>query len=137
MYLKHEHWRAMIYYDFKVGLSEEQCVPRLQLAFNNEAPSRAVGFRWFREFRNGRNSLQDEEHMGRPVSSDTLENVGRVRKMIEGDNPFTYHMIHYTLGIDLAAVYKVMQDELKMKKKCFSMGFASSHPTPESVKISA
>ncbi|GBP40634.1 hypothetical protein EVAR_32676_1 [Eumeta japonica] len=94
MYLKHEHWRAMIYYDFKTGLSEEQCVQRLK--FNNGAPSRATVFRWFREFRNGRNSIQDEEHTGRPVSTVTRYNV---LKIIKDDDRSPYYKIHNALGI--------------------------------------
>ncbi|GBP34089.1 hypothetical protein EVAR_28222_1 [Eumeta japonica] len=47
-----------------VGLNAEQCVQRLQLAFNNEALSQATVFQWFREFPNGRYSFQDEMRQG-------------------------------------------------------------------------
>ncbi|XP_015914213.3 putative uncharacterized protein DDB_G0286901 [Parasteatoda tepidariorum] len=59
----------MIFYDFKAGLNQEECVQQLQLAFGDESPARATVFRWFKEFSRGRNFPQDEEHTGRPPSA--------------------------------------------------------------------
>lgn len=38
-----EHYRAMIFQDFKVDLCEEQCVQRLYLAFGDEPHSLFLG----------------------------------------------------------------------------------------------
>lgn len=38
--------RAMIYYDSKVGLSEQQSLDGLELVFGDKTPSRATVFRW-------------------------------------------------------------------------------------------
>ncbi|WP_206688062.1 hypothetical protein, partial [Aestuariibaculum marinum] len=38
MNLSREHVRAVIYYVFKIGLSEQQSLERLQLAFDDESP---------------------------------------------------------------------------------------------------
>ncbi|MFX9165696.1 hypothetical protein ABTN87_19735, partial [Acinetobacter baumannii] len=54
MELTREHFRAMIFYDFKAGLNPAECVQRLQLAFGDESPARATVFRWFKEFSRGR-----------------------------------------------------------------------------------
>ncbi|GBP16541.1 hypothetical protein EVAR_19342_1 [Eumeta japonica] len=69
-------------------------------------------------FRNGRNSLQDEEHTGRP-STVASYNLARVRKTIKGDNRCTYHVMQYILGIGCEAVYEVLQDKLNMRKIVF------------------
>ena len=63
-----EHFRSIIFYDFKVGLNQEACIQRLQLAFDDKSPARATVFRSFKEFSRGRNFLQDEEHIGKPPS---------------------------------------------------------------------
>ncbi|GFY08942.1 histone-lysine N-methyltransferase SETMAR [Trichonephila clavipes] len=62
MELTREYYRATIFYDFKTGLNQEECVPWLQLAFGDKSPCRATVFRWFKEFYSGYNSLLDEEH---------------------------------------------------------------------------
>ncbi|GFV15875.1 hypothetical protein TNCV_988581 [Trichonephila clavipes] len=36
---------AMIFYYFKAGLNQDECVQRLQLAFGDESPCRATVFR--------------------------------------------------------------------------------------------
>ncbi|GBP12268.1 hypothetical protein EVAR_6435_1 [Eumeta japonica] len=73
-------------YDYKIDLSEEQSVQRLQLVLNNKAPSETTVFRWFREFRDGSNSLQDEEYTERPVLTFTSDNVALIHIMIKDNN---------------------------------------------------
>lgn len=62
-----EHFRAMIFYDFKVGLTQLQCVDRIRLAFGDEAPTRATVYNWFSAFNRGRSSLADEFLGGRQL----------------------------------------------------------------------
>ena len=42
---KAEHYCAMIFYDFKAGLNQEEYLHQLQLEFGNECPSHATVFR--------------------------------------------------------------------------------------------
>ena len=99
MELSRENFQVMIFYDFKVGLNENQCVERLHSAFGGEAPSRATVFRWFSEYRKGRETFCDEDRAGRPCSAVTPENIVAVQKMIESDGKCTYHMIEISLRI--------------------------------------
>ncbi|GFU96536.1 histone-lysine N-methyltransferase SETMAR [Trichonephila clavipes] len=62
MELMREHHRTMIFYDFTAGLNQDKYVQRLQLEFGDESPCYATVFRRFKEFFEGRNSLQGEEH---------------------------------------------------------------------------
>ncbi|GFU65041.1 histone-lysine N-methyltransferase SETMAR [Trichonephila clavipes] len=73
MELTREHYRFLIFYDFKAGLNQEGCVQRRQLAFGDESPCHATVFRWFKEFCSGHNSLQDEEHTKIPRSANSDE----------------------------------------------------------------
>ncbi|GFY15500.1 histone-lysine N-methyltransferase SETMAR [Trichonephila clavipes] len=72
----------MIFYDFKTGLNQEESVKRMQLAFGDESVCRGTVFRWFTEFCSGHNSLQDEEHTGRPRSVVIPDNV--LKKNVNG-----------------------------------------------------
>lgn len=92
MEVSREHYRAMIYYDFKSNLNEHESFSftRLQQAFGVKAPSRATIFRWFCEFKRGRSSFGDEERNGRPPCSVTPENVARVQELINEDTRCTY-----------------------------------------------
>ena len=45
MELTLEHFRAMIFYDLKGGVNQDESIQRLQLAFGNERPSCTSAFR--------------------------------------------------------------------------------------------
>ena len=117
MELTREHYRAMIFYDFKAGLNQNECLQRLRLAVGNECPSHATVFRWFKQFCRGRNSLQDEEHTGRPSSAVIPDNVSAIRKILMDDNRCTYQMIQKELNIRSTAITKIIHKELHVKKK--------------------
>ena len=57
MELTRQHYRDMIFCDFKVGLGQEECLQRLQLVYRtkhiSEALPRVTVFRWLTEFRSG------------------------------------------------------------------------------------
>ena len=76
------HFRAMMFYDFKCGLNETECIQRLIRAYGDSAPSRATVFRWFAEFKGGRVTLEDEERSGRPNTAVTLEKVVAAEKIL-------------------------------------------------------
>ena len=99
MELESDHFRSMIWYDFKCGLNESQTLERLTQAFWDLAPSRATVFRWFAEFKRGRTSLKDEERSGRPKYVVTEENISAVEALIKEDPRRTYKDIAGALGI--------------------------------------
>ena len=80
-----QHYLALIFNYFKAGVIRDDCVQRLQAAFGNKCPCRATVFRWFKEFCRGRNFLHNDEHIGRPLSAVTPDNVSAIRK-----NKFMY-----------------------------------------------
>ena len=51
MELTRQHYFIMILCDFKLGLGQEECLQRLQLAYEDETPYLSTVLRWFTEFR--------------------------------------------------------------------------------------
>ena len=90
MEISRENFRAMILYDYKCNLTPKQCIDRLHLAFENEAPSNRTVYNWFAEFQRGRTFLSDE--------------------MIEQDWHITYREIQASLGIDMKAIHTILHD---------------------------
>ena len=66
-----EHFRAIIFYNFRCGFAQQQCIDEFNSVFGDEAPSRTGVYWWYGEFNRGRNSLQDEFR----VVSETIEAV--------------------------------------------------------------
>ena len=80
------------FYNFRRGLTQQQCIDELNSIFDNEALSRTSSvYRWYGEFNRGRSLLQDEFRKSRPIDA--------VRKLILEDRHVTYREIETTLGI--------------------------------------
>ena len=68
MELNREHFRAIIFYNFRRGLTQQQCINELNSIFRDEAPLRISAYRWYGGFNRGRSSLLDEFRESRPKS---------------------------------------------------------------------
>ncbi|GFU41423.1 uncharacterized protein TNCV_2171771 [Trichonephila clavipes] len=107
-------------------------------AIGDESPCHATFFRWLKEFCIGHNSLQDEEHTGRPRPAVFPEKVSAIPKMLMDDNRCTYQMIQKELNFGSAAIYTFIHNELHMKKVvCLWVPHnLTHHQKEECVKIS-
>lgn len=68
MELNREHFRAIIFYNFRRGLTQQHCIDELFSTFEDEATSRTTIYRWFADFNRGRSFMKDELREGRPKS---------------------------------------------------------------------
>ena len=99
MELNRENFRAMIYYDFRRGLSRQGCIDELISTFGDDDPSYATVKCWYNEFNRGHHSLADEFCKGRPKSVVRPENINALQKLIMQDRYVTYCETEATLGI--------------------------------------
>ena len=118
MELNREHFRAIIFYNFRRGLTQQQCIDELNSIFGDEAPSRTSVYRWYGEFNRGRSSLQDEFREGRPKSVVVPETIDAVRQLILQDRHVTYREIETTLGISGTSIHSILHEHLTVKKIC-------------------
>jgi transposase len=63
--------------------------------------------KWFERFRNGCESVEDEERSGRPSTSKTQENVERVREIIRSNRRLTIGEIPEDLNIFYDSVQNI------------------------------
>jgi len=54
----------------------------LKLVYGDVAVNMKTVYKWFERFRNGCESVEDEERSGRPSTSKSQENAERVSEMI-------------------------------------------------------
>ena len=58
----------------------------LKLVYGDAAVTMKTVYKWFERFRNGCESVEDEERLGRPSKSKTQENVESVSEMIRSNS---------------------------------------------------
>lgn len=118
MNFSRENFRAIIFYNFKRGLTPKQCIEELRSTFQDEAPSNATIYNWYAEFGRGRTWLTDDFREGRPATSITQENIDAVRVLIEQDRHVTYSEIEASLGITATAINSILHQHLNVRKLC-------------------
>jgi len=108
--------RVCIKFCHKLGKSASETLEMLQQAYGDDAMGRSATFEWYSRFKNGRMSIEDDERSGRPCSSNTAENVERVRVAVHEDRRRTINDISDIVGISFGSCQKILTDDLKMRR---------------------
>jgi hypothetical protein len=85
--------RVCIKFCHKLGKTATEKYEMLQQAFGETALSRSKRFEWYSRFKNGRTSIDDDPHTGRPLTARTNEIVDSVNAVIRGNRRLTIREI--------------------------------------------
>jgi len=66
----------------KLGKSGPEMLQLLRTAYGYAVLSSAQVFRWHKAFKDGRESVEDEERAGHPLTSRSENNVARVKAVV-------------------------------------------------------
>ena len=66
--------------------------------------------KWVRHFNDGRESIENDPRVGRPVSVLTEKNVATVKTLIEEDARYTVQEIEELSGIHSSSVLKILRE---------------------------
>ena len=116
MELNRGHFRAIIFYNFRHGLTQQPCIDELNSIFGDETPSRTSVYLWYDEFNLGRSSLKNEFREGRPKSVVVPKTIDAVRQLILQDRHVTYREIETTIGISGTSMDSILHEHLTVKK---------------------
>jgi len=87
-----------------------------KLVYGDAAVTMKTVYRWFERFRNGCESVEDEERSGRPSTSKTQENFERVSEMIRSNRRLSIREISEDLNISYGSVQNILATDLNMKR---------------------
>ena len=93
----------------------------LQQVYGDETMSRSRVCEWYKRFKEGREDVKDDPRSGRLSTSRTEANVERVRQMVRGDRRLTVRRIANELGMNRNSVWKIITEDLGMRKVCAKM----------------
>ncbi|KAL0852947.1 hypothetical protein ABMA27_012740 [Loxostege sticticalis] len=96
--MKFEH-RAVIKFLSKEGNTPTQIRERMLKVFGDSSPSEFVIKFWSKQFKHGRESLEDDPRSGRPISAVTADNVEKVKNLILADRRIKQWEIARDVGI--------------------------------------
>ena len=88
----------------------------LKEAFGEQALSQARTFEWLKRFKDGRESVEDDKHSGRPSTCTTPEMIAKVREVILEDRRKTIHDVCNRVGLSYGSCQRILADELNMRR---------------------
>ena len=90
----------------------------LQKVYGNGALKYATVCKWVHRFNDGRESIENDPRVGRPVSVLTEKNVATVKTLIEEDARYTVQEIEELSDIHSSSVLKILRERLGLHKIC-------------------
>jgi len=93
---------------FKMQKIAKETHEMLKLVRGDAAVTMKMVYKWFERFRNGCESVEDEERSRRPSTPKTQENVERVSEMIRSYRRLTIRGISEDLSVSYASVKNVL-----------------------------
>ena len=94
-----------------------ETIELINKSYGSAAMSRAIVYRWYACFRDGRENVKDDARSGRPSTARTDENVEFVRLLIE-DRRTTLQMIADHLSIGKETDRWIVTEDLGERKIC-------------------
>ena len=112
--MDHEQ-RINMKFCFKLRKSAKETHEMLKLVYGDAAVTMKTVYKWFERFRDGCESVEDEERSGLPSTSKTQVNVKRVSEMIRLNRRLTIREIAEDLNISYVSVKNILTTYLNMR----------------------
>ena len=109
------HEQHVMKFCFILQKSAKETHEMLKLVYGDAPVTMKTVYKWFEWFRNGCESVQDEEWSGHPSTSETQENVERVSETIRSNRQLTIREISEDLNISYGSVQNILTTDLNMR----------------------
>ena len=90
----------------------------LQTAFRPSWRNRTSVFEWHKRFKEGMESMRDDERCGRSKEVRTPELIGQIKNFMDKDRPVSIETISAQFFVSVGTVHTIIREELKMRKIC-------------------
>jgi hypothetical protein len=84
--------------------------------FGNEALGRIQMYEWWKRFKDGQNSTDDDPRPGRPSASKTDEIIAKDREVIRSNRRLTFHEVAEEVSISKTVCHEILTKNLGMRR---------------------
>ncbi|UYV76570.1 hypothetical protein LAZ67_14001209 [Cordylochernes scorpioides] len=106
--------RAVIKFNAKLGRSASETYISMKQVYGTLWLSKSNVFIWHKRFSDGRNTLEDDKHTGRPSSSKTPESIEKVREFVANNRSASLGMMAEVLHINKETIRTILHGDLGM-----------------------
>jgi len=108
--------RTVIKFLTKEGKKPKEILERMVAVYGQSAPSYYKVKFWSKQFKWGRESIEDDPHTGRPVEATSEEMCQKVESLILADRRMKVSRLAEETGISAGAVWTIIHEKLDMSK---------------------
>ena len=90
----------------------------LQTAFGASCMNQASVFEWYKRFKEGRESVRDDERCERSKEVNTPELIGQIKNFMDKDRRVSIETISAQFNVSVGTVHTIICEERKMRKIC-------------------
>ena len=110
--------RYAIKFCFKLGKTATETYGMLQTAYGPSCMNRSSVFQWHKKFKEGRESVRDDERCGRSRKVRTSERIGQINDFMHRDRRVSIETLSTQFNVSVGVVHTIIREELKMRKIC-------------------
>ena len=100
----------------KLGWKETEIIEPLKTVYGDHAPKKTYVYKWMERFRDGRESVENDEGRGRPTTSKNVENVESVRNLVEEDGKLSACEIAQAVDLSVGSAHSILHEDLGLSK---------------------
>ena len=101
---------------FKLGKSFTETFQMLQQAFGEDCLSRTQCHEWYRRFKSGRTSVEDDPKTGRPSTSMDDDHVEKVLAVIRQNRRLSVREVVEEVDICKSSCHLILTDKLQIRR---------------------
>jgi hypothetical protein len=108
--------RTCIKFCFQLNKTAAETHRMPKEAFGEQALGQARTFEWFKRFKDGRKSVEDDKHSGLPSTCTTTEMIAEVLEVILKDRRHAIHDVCNRVGLSYGSCQHILADKLSMRR---------------------
>ncbi len=118
-----EEQRSVIRFFLAENIKPCEIYRRMHSQYGSLCMNSSSFYSWVEKFKNGRTSIETEQHSGRTIEISTPEVMKNVERLILEDRRISVEEVSPKLGVSVGTVHKIIQDDLMNSKKPVYDGF--------------
>ena len=110
--------RYAIKFCFKLGKNATETYGMLQTTFRSSCMNRASDFERHKRFKEGRDSVRDNERGGRSKEVRIPDLIGQIKNLMDKDRSVSIETISAQFDVSVGTVHTIIREELKIRNIC-------------------
>jgi predicted HTH transcriptional regulator len=108
--------RNAIKFCLRNEISAAETYRMLQKAFGDETMSQKNFYKWYKDFKEGRERVDDLERSGRPTTSIDEQHIKKIKELVLENRRLTIRDLADMLAISIGSVQAILKDHLCLRK---------------------